>query len=367
MKVLHLSTPSSWRGGEQQVAHLMRALAEKNIDQALLSPHNSELARRTQSLPVVPHHFNKRGLLDSALAIRLRRISREEQITLIHCHDSHAHSAAVIANAFFGNSQPLVVSRRVDFAISSGPFSRWKYNHPSVKRIICVSDKIREITAPGLDNPSLLRVVHSGIDTGIYEGIAATGNLHRELGLPADTPLVGNLSALADHKDYPTFLRCARTLLDKGFKGHFLIAGTGPEEAAIKATIESLNLRGRVHLLGFRKDVPALLAELDLFLMTSKTEGLGTIVIEALAAGIPVVAARAGGIPELILDGECGLLGEIGDAEGLSRLVLRIFEEPALRHKLVEQGRQRAKQFSYRHTAALTLSIYHEVQALSRG
>lgn len=367
MKVLHLSTPASWRGGEQQVAYLTRALSEYKLQQIVLTPQGSELSKRLGGPPPELFYFQHRGLLDSGIARRLSDICRKESVSLVHCHDSRAHSAAVVAATFFGNSIPLVVSRRVDFAISPTPFSRWKYNHKAVKRILCVSEKIRELTAPGLRDPSRLRVVYSGIDTDAYHHLVRSGHLHSELGLDRNTPLVGNLSALADHKDYPTFLRTAAKLLAGGFAGHFVIAGSGPEEASIRALIRSLQLEQRVHLLGFRKEVSKVMKELDLFLMTSATEGLGTIVIEALAAGVPVVATRAGGIPELILHEQCGLLAEPGDAAGLSRHVLRIFGDPALRQQLTENGRRRAEQFSFRRTAAATLDIYREVLNYSRG
>lgn len=367
MKVLHLSTPTSWRGGEQQVAYLAKALSENKLEQIVLSPQGSELSKRLNGLPLQLRYFQHRGLLDFALARRLTEICRSESVSLVHCHDSRAHSAAVMAATFYGNSTPLVVSRRVDFAISPTPFSRWKYNHKAVKRIICVSEKIRELTAPGLRDPSRLRVVHSGIDTDVYNDLVRNGHIHRELGLESNTPLVGNLSALADHKDYPTFLRTAAKLVSEGFDGHFIIAGSGPEEADIRSLINTLKLEKRVHLLGFRKDVAAVMKELDLFLMTSVTEGLGTIVIEALAAGVPVVATRAGGIPELILHEQCGLLADPSNVAELSRHVLRIFGDSELRLLLNVNGKLRAAQFSYRKTAAATLDIYREVLSSSRG
>ncbi|MBL7923337.1 MAG: glycosyltransferase family 4 protein [Bacteroidia bacterium] len=361
MKLLHVSTPSGWRGGEQQAAYLAEALMEAGLEQIVLCPEGSALSARMQKAGLKVQHFRRRGLLGLALAARIAGICRKEGISLVHTHDSHAHSAAVLSCALFGNTTPLIVSRRVDFAVSDHAFSRWKYNHPSVKRILCVSDTIRRITAPALRDDSVLAVVHSGIDLSRYDPPVRRRKLQAELGLGPGVKLIGNLSALASHKDYPTFLRTAKALLKEGPDFHFIIAGSGPEEASIRQEIADMELQERVHLLGFREDVVEVMQSLYLFLITSVTEGLGTIILEAFAAGVPVVATRAGGIPELVEDGVTGLLADPGDYEGLKQAVLRIFADASLNDKMVQQARLRAADFSFRRTAEKTLQIYREV------
>ncbi|MFM1745986.1 MAG: hypothetical protein RLZZ630_1923 [Bacteroidota bacterium] len=362
MNVLHVSTPSSWRGGEQQVAYLVEELQAEGIRQWVLTPEGSELSRRINIAHEQICLFTKRGLLNLALAAKIVGLCRKQSIDLIHTHDSQAHSAAVVSAAVFGIRCPVVVSRRVDFPVSSNPFSRWKYNHPAVSRILCVSEEIKRITKPAIRNTSVLEVVHSGIDLERYaRPVEQAFDLRRELGLDPNTPLVGNLSALADHKDYPTWIRTARRLSRLDPNMRFIIAGTGPDEQLIRDQILQAGLQDTVFLLGFRKDVERLMQSLDLFLITSKTEGLGTIVLEALAAGVPVVATRAGGIPEMIIDGETGLLAPIGDDNTLAQSVLRIFTDTALRETLVAGGRKKAATFSFRNTAAKTLQAYRAV------
>lgn len=364
MNVLHVSTPSSWRGGEQQVAYLVEALQAEGIRQWVLTPEGSELSRRINIAQEQICIYGKRGLLNLALASRIAGICRDHSIDLIHTHDSQAHSAAVVSAAVFGMRCPVVVSRRVDFPVSSNPFSRWKYNHPAVRRILCVSEEIKRITKPAIRNTSVLEVVHSGIDLERYaRPVEQAFDLRRELGLDPNTPLVGNLSALADHKDYPTWIRTARRLSRLEPNMRFIIAGTGPDEQLIRDQILQAGLQDTVFLLGFRKDVERLMQSLNVFLITSKTEGLGTIVLEALAAGVPVVATRAGGIPEMIIDGETGLLAPIGDDNTLAQSVLRIFTDTALRETLVAGGRKKAATFSFRNTAAKTLQAYRAVLA----
>jgi len=306
--------------------------------------------------------FPSRGILDIQLAKHIATLCKQEKMDIVHCHDSHAHSAAVIAASFFNNSSPIIVSRRVDFPVSGNLLSKWKYNHPAVKRILCVSKKIKTITAPALKNPSKLTVVYSGIDLSRFNSTGTDRKLINELNLSTNTKLVGNISALADHKDYPTFLATAAAICKEHDDIHFIIAGKGPEEAKIKSIILEQKLGDKVHLIGFRDDVVQVMQSLDVFLITSVTEGLGTIVLDAFAAGAPVVATRAGGIPEMVEDGVTGLLADTRDVNGLTQATLRILNDPSLRMKLIENAKARVQDFSFQATAQKTLEIYREVQ-----
>jgi L-malate glycosyltransferase len=361
MKVLHVSTPSTWRGGEQQVAYLVKALSESGLEQGILCPRDAALSARPELKGQTIYHFHNKGPIGIQLARRIAAVVRDGGFHLVHTHDSHAHTAAVLAASLFGMRQPLIVSRRVDFPVTKSPLSYWKYNHSCIARILCVSEEIRTVTAPAIRNKGLIKVIRSGVDIERYQDVDGRAVLRRELGLDPTTHLVGNLSALADHKDYPTWLKAAACLKKARPDVHFIIAGTGPEEQRISKLVHKLGLQDCVHLLGFRTDVPEVMTALDVFMISSKTEGLGTIVIEALAAGIPIVATRAGGIPELIVDGECGLLVDTGDSDALCAAVCRIFDEPGLAGRLRAAGRERARRFSFRATAEQTLKVYIEV------
>lgn len=360
MTILHVSTPATWRGGEQQVAYLAMALQSKGIEQVVLCPIGSMLSARMMEASVPVATFEKRGFMDLQLAGKIFRLSKGKHFDIIHCHDSHAHSAAVLTAAHYGISTPIIVSRRVDFPVSYNPLSRWKYNHPAVKKIICVSDTIRTITAPAIKDLSKLTVVHSGIDLSKYSHVSKERILISELGLDPNTKLVGNLSALADHKDYPTYLRTAAEVIKADPTIHFIIAGQGPEEKRIRKMISTLHLESNIHMLGFRNDIVDVMKSLDLFLITSKTEGLGTIVLEAFAAGVPVVATRAGGIPEMVEDTVTGLLAEPGDIASLKNATLRILRDPILKNTFVQNALTRVQDFSYQNTAEKTLEIYEK-------
>jgi hypothetical protein len=189
-RIAHLSTASSWRGGEQQLAYLAVELRKLGTDQLVIcatgSPDGGVLHPRTAC---APHAQIAHGLRSLGRERAGAGSSEAERIALVHAHDSHGQHRAVLANALFGMGRPLVVSRRVDFPISGGLSARFKYSHPSVRRILCVSEAIRVITAKGLKDPSVLRVVHSGIDPGRFAA-GPDGRLRRELGIGRGTALV---------------------------------------------------------------------------------------------------------------------------------------------------------------------------------
>lgn len=363
IKVLHVSTPSSWRGGEQQAYNLVKFQHESDdVKPFVLTPQKSELSQKLTEAGIQQFNFSSAGIFRLKIAKEIARLCRQQKFDLVHTHDSHGHTAAVLSAAIFGNKTPLIIHRRVDFAVTPNIASRWKYNYHSVKRIICVSEMIRKITEPAIRNPDKLRVIYSGVDPSRYAN-STTGNVIRqEYKISESALLIGNLSALADHKDYPTFLRTARILKDRGdINARFIIAGDGSEKSKIEQQIKDLSLEDDIILTGFRKDIPAVMQSLDIFLMTSKTEGLGTILIEAFMAGVPVVSTDAGGIPELVMNEITGLVSRPGDAENLAASVTRIAKDPHLRKTLVERARNFAKNFTYSSTALKTLEVYREV------
>jgi L-malate glycosyltransferase len=361
MNVLHLSTATSWRGGEQQIAYLAGELKANNIQQTVCCPANSPLHLFCETLPVAVRLFEGRGFAGLGLARIVSEECRQGKISVIHAHDSHAHTAAVLAASVFGNRTPVVLSRRVDFAVSPNPFSHWKYNHVSIRKIICVSEKIKAVTGHDIRDQSKLCVVYDGIDLEKFNPAQKRSLLHDEYQLPASTRLIGNASALADHKDYNTFVDTAERVLHREKKVRFIILGAGSEKQHIENYIAEKQLEKSVILAGFRNNIPELLPELDIFLMTSITEGLGSVLLDAFASGVPVVATRAGGIPEIVSHNTTGLLAPVQDSALLAQHVCALLEDAGLSDRLRQEALARVRNFSKEVMAHQTKKIYEEV------
>ncbi len=358
--VLHVSTAATWRGGEQQLAYLYEELEQLNVSQIIACAKGSAMEKYCVDKGHEHWAVKKGSSVDPGFARQIKQLSRSMEVDLIHTHDSHGHSLAIIAATLFRNPVPIVVSRRVDFPIKNSSFSRFKYNHHRVQKIICVSNAIQAITASGIRDKSILTTVHSGIDTSKFS-MAASGKLRKEFQIPSNTLLIGNVAALAPHKDYFTFLHAVKELTMEGINAKFLAIGDGPLKEEIYDYCAKLNLQEHVIFTGFRKDVPEILPELDLFLITSETEGLGTSILDAIACKVPVVATAAGGIPEIIEHERTGMLAKVKDAATLAKWVQQVVQSPELRQTIVNGATQKLQQFTKAATAQKTLAVYEEV------
>jgi glycosyltransferase involved in cell wall biosynthesis len=153
-------------------------------------------------------------------------------------------------------------------------------------------------------------------------------------------------------------------VLDAFPDAHLVIAGEGPLRTDLERQLDELRIGHAVHLLGFRDDIPRLLKTLDVFVMSSKEEGLGTSILDAMAAGVPVVATSGGGIPEVVEDGQTGLLVAVGDAEALGRAIVRMVEDRALRtHSIAHAAAKVQAEFTWTRMAERNLRIYEELAA----
>lgn len=358
LRVLHISTPASWRGGEQQMAYLAGELKEKDVKQWIACRTGSAVEAFAHKNGIATVAQPIKSGVDPAYARMLAKFCQREQPDVIHTHDAHAHTFAVMATVFWRINIPLVVSRRVDFPVKKSWLSRYKYNHKQVKRILCVSNTIRKITAKGVQRPERCVTVFSGVDPGRFTYKKGEGKLRTEFGLTADLPIVGNVSALAPHKDYFTFFDAVRELVDLGVKAHFLAIGDGTMKTALEGYVRELGLEQHVTFTGFRKDIPEILPELDVFLITSETEGLGTSVLDAFACKVPVVATDAGGIHEMVIDEQTGLLRPIKDHKALAKAVKRLLDDPALAKTLTQNATQKLQGFTKMATAEKTLEVY---------
>lgn len=360
LKILHLSSEKSWRGGEQQIAYLLLYLKSKNLDVVVCARKNSAFSQWCSENEVLCYDLGFKNGVDIKTALRIKQIAEKEEVDIVNSHSGKSHSLAYLA-CKFGLDKPLVVHRRVDFPLKSKGFSLAKFNHKNVKAIVCVSNAIASLVKRVVQNPERVKTVYSGIDPQRFSHDPPTGYVHEEFNIHRSKMLIANISAIAQHKDYKTFLRTAKEVSNKRNDCHFLIVGDGLLEAETKKLAKTLNLNDCVTFTGFRKDIPDLFRELTLFLITSDTEGLGTTVIDALYNGIPVIATRAGGIPELVINGEQGYLCEIGDYKCLAERINQLLDSEKLRQEISENAFQRSKKFTNEQMGAGVLEIYREI------
>ncbi len=181
-----------------------------------------------------------------------------------------------------------------------------------------------------------VRVVPNGVDTERFRPQVPDSALRRELGIPPGVPVAGIVAALRPEKNHSLFLAAAQCTLKQRPDAHFLIVGDGPQRARIEALRSELGLDDVVHLAGTRQDIPALLAVMDVFVLTSHMEANPVSILEALACERPVVATAVGSVPETVIDGKTGCLVKPGDAQAIADRLVELFGD---REKAAALGR----------------------------
>jgi len=365
MLSIHLDTATTWRGGQNQVLLTVLGLRAAGERTLLVAHPDGELRRRAaeglEFVPLAPSHE-----LDLKSGWRLSRLFNRTRPDIVHAHDPHAVAMAALGLSM-SSLQPLpvlVASRRVDFRLKKNSFSRWKYRQ--VDGFVCASHAIAQLLEADGIAPARLFTVHEGIDV---ERIAHTpaASVHAALWLPVQAPIVGNIGALVEHKGQRHLIDAAAVVVREVPDARFVIFGEGPLRPALEQQVKHLHLEKHVFLPGFRADVIGLLKGFDVFVMCSELEGLGTSILDAMAAGKPVVGTRTGGIPEVIDDGITGLLVSPADARGLAAAVVQLLQDPAMRERMGQAGWARVRErFTVERMVESTRRVYRELLAARR-
>ncbi len=360
LRILHVSSPSSWRGGEQQLGYLILELQRQGVYQKVICKAGSQMADfcKTHQVPYLAYRL--RHAFDLSFCKQIKELVTSENIQILHPHDSHAHSLSVWASLLYRLPIRIVLHRRVDFKLRRSPISQFKYNYSKIQRIICVSTEVQRLVKAGIRQPEKAVVVHSGVDLEKFPSLA-TNALREEFRLDPKLKIIGNVAAITQQKDYFTFVDTASLLLQKNSDLHFFVVGTGDQEELIKEKVKTMQLEGHFTFTGFRTDINKLLPSLDLLLFTSEMEGLGTTILDAFTAKVPVVASRVGGIPELVESGVTGYLASPKNATEFAEKVQLVLKDQRISEKLVENAFEKVQSFSKEITAQKIMAIYHEV------
>jgi glycosyltransferase involved in cell wall biosynthesis len=340
-RVLLVITLAEVGGAQSYVASLLPALAERY--DVVLAAHGEgplrEAAAAAGARFVPLRHVRRpiRPWRDLAGLLELGRLLRREQPQIVHASSSKAGVLGRLAAAATGVPIRFFTVHGWAFSAYDGLPSRLyrltdRLMAPLTTVTICVSE--REL-ADGLEARACTAersvVIRNAVDVS-----AALRSRHDQT-----IPRLIAVGRLKAPKDFVTLVRAFGELAEAPFEA--VVVGEGPDREAVEDEIRELGIGGRVRLLGERDDVPELLAGSDVFVLSSRSEGLPVSVLEAMAAELPVVASNVGGLAELVVDGETGVLVPPGDAQALADALTRLIQDPELRRRLGAAGRARAE------------------------
>ncbi len=345
MTILEINTEKTWRGGERQTLYTLEGLRDEGAKVELLCMKNSPLAEKAKAI--------KTSIIevDSQAAIFFHLLFNTKKYDVIHVQNSKALVWAVLAKWF--HAMPVIYTRRVDF-VPKGFFTFWKYKQAT--KIIAISEAIRNI----LKNQGIQQV--EVIPSMIKEKKLNKENAEktiRELGLTGKK-IIATTAAFVPHKDPHTMVRAIAELKKLRNDFVFLHFGEGELMAEIKAEVEKENLQNEYIFKGFVPDAEDFFSVFDVFVMSSKEEGLGSSVLDAFVYRVPVASTDAGGLKETV-EG-CGLICSVKDYKTLAANINQLLNDEPLAASLTEKAKQRvAEKYSVKKNIEEYLRLFQEV------
>lgn len=362
MKVLHLHKITGIGGSERHLLTLLPALRARGIDARFLGldVEGSDAPRFYAELEESGVPFGRVRCttdVNPRMAVGVIRAARVASPDLIHTHLVHGDIYGSVAATAL--RIPLVSSRHNDDRYLLGPFRHLDnvFARPA-RRIIAISDAVRSfLVRAGLPTAKLV-TVHYGLDDLPAKQSETSPE---DFGVPATAPLILAIGRLTPQKDHATLLRAFARVHDRHPQSRLAILGIGPLEAETRALVAALRLEQSVILPG-RLEISGWLRRADVFAHTSRWEGFGLVLLEAMLAGLPIVATRVSAVPEVVSEGETGFLFEPGDDAGVGGALDALLGDPAQASAMGQAGLARARtQFSVERMVDRTAAVYDDV------
>ena len=343
MTVLHLSSSSGPGGAETVVASVASGLNPARYRSVVCLFRDGWLRERCESLGLETHILRMRGMLDLGWLREFKGLLRDREVALIHAHEFGANTWGTMAGRLARRPVVATVHGRSYYADRG----RRRLAYRVVSRaavMVAVSEDVKRfvVKATGVSDRRL-RVVHNGIGPQAPVSREASLRARADLGILDGERVITVVGSLYEVKGHRYLLEAAPQILTACPSTVFVFAGRGDCEAALREQAKNLGIEARVRFLGLRQDVPTLLELGDVFVQPSLSEGLSIAILEAMAAARPVVTTRVGGNPELVVDGETGLLVEPADAQGLASAVTRVLADPTEARRLGDNGLARVR------------------------
>jgi glycosyltransferase involved in cell wall biosynthesis len=359
ISILYLITELSPGGAQSALLRLLKGLSRERFSPTVACLYNGDgaVAHEIRRLGIEVFDVRMHRRADLAALLRLYHHIRQSRPTILHTHLFHANLPGRVLGRLAG--VPIIVCTEHSMATES----EWRYRLDRwtiglIDRVTTVSVNVRDfyISHVGLPADKLV-VIYNGVELP-QAPLASRQEARAALGLPLDEPVIGAVSRLDPLKGIDVLLRAMPLLGDCDA----IVVGDGPEQARLEALAASLNVTSRVHWAGYRPDVPGVLPALDIFVQPSRYEGLPTTILEAMAAGLSVVATAVGGTPEVVVDGVTGLLVPPRDPTALAHAIAVLLRDPNLRRTMGRAGRERvAQHFSVECMVEQTERLYTQL------
>ncbi len=358
MRILHVETGQHLYGGAKQVSFLIGGLARRGVENILCCPRGAEIGREVASLGQKVVFTDSAGDLDFTFYRQLKKQIKAVQPDLVHLH-SRRGADVLGALAARRSKVPSILSRRVD---NPEPKFIADIKYRLYEHVITISNKIREVLVSEGVPPHKITCVLSAVNATKYQHSKPRSDFLDQFQIPESTIAIGVVAQLIHRKGHRHLFSCLPSIVKNHPNIKVLVFGKGPAEAELKKTVSDLRLGEYVSFVGFYDDMENWLGNLDLVVHPADMEGLGVALLQSSAAGVPIVAAEAGGIPEVVRDKQNGLLFPPGNPERLAECIVELIENPELRKNYGAQGKKIVEtHFSVDAMVEGNLNVYKKV------
>jgi glycosyltransferase involved in cell wall biosynthesis len=350
-KILHIITKLELGGAQQNTIYTVKNLDRKKFATGLISGPggilNSEAEAIEEAEFLIAENLRRsiNPLAEIKALSELRKLIREFSPDVVHTHSSKAGVLGRLAAA--KEKVPVIIHSIHGFGIDAD-------SNPLIRNILIAAEKmaarktthfisvsqvnIDEGLEIGLFTPDQVSLIHSGVKLASFRQAEYSPQLRQELGIPPEAKVVGSIACFKPQKDPLAFVRVAAMVKKEIPAAHFLMVGDGELRQQVEAEIASLSLADSFTLTGWRRDIPQLLKQCQLSVLTSRWEGLPRVISESLSAKVPVVVTRAGGSAEAVKQGETGYVVEHGQWQKMADHIIEILSDSTKRQAMAQAG-----------------------------
>ena len=361
ISIVYINTERTWRGGERQSFLLACEMRRRGHRVWVACRHGFPLAKRCNEagLPVFPiAPWIEAGLFT---AWRLRRFLLQECVNVVQAETGHAVGLGALALLL---GTPLsrvkfIGARRLEFPIKTHLLSQWKYSR--LDRLVAISRRVKEVVQKGGVPISKISLIHDGIDSSEYPDTKDRLRFRKERGFSESDLLVVHAGALSPEKDQSTLIFSAKQVCQEHPMARFLFLGDGPLRGELTALVKELGLEQKVLFFGHRSDVLEWIAMADIFVLSSKKEAAGSVLLDALVLGIPTAATAAGGIPDFYGSDNAPELSAVGNPAALAENILRVLNDSSESRRRITRGKALATHFTLEIMADKYETLYEKI------
>lgn len=345
MSIAHFVTENSYRGGEQQIAILIDGLNERGYDNHIILKKGTLFEKYVIENGIQHLSITTFSAINIIAILQVIVYLKNNSISIIHAHSSKGHTFGYLCK-LFGSPQKFILTRRVNFKISKKWFTQKKYTTKKLDQIVCISHQIRSSVISATNTDVGIQVIYSAINKSKFER-AEKRSLRDDFKIDPDSRIIASASALDIDKDPFTFIKAAQYFIkNSDIKTKWVMFGEGPMKSEILTYIEKHNLENHIVLPGYSTQLASYFKDFNVFAITSTIEGLGSSILEAYLAKVPVIGTKTGGIPELIDDNKTGFIIEIGDFRALSQKVEQLLLDETLKQSFIHASGIKLEYFS---------------------